>query len=392
MTKLNPKLTIPSNLQISSQSSSALDYIRAFAAFLVMIGHLRALFFVPYSEVKHSNIFIKFAYFMTGFGHQAVIVFFVLSGFFISSSIFRMYQRNRWSWKDYLAQRLVRLWIVLIPALVLTYLWDSSGIYFFGKSVYLGLPYDEAIMNYSVIARLNLQTFLGNVFFLQGIITSTFGSNGPLWSLSYEFWYYIAFPCALTLLLSPSKKVKVANALILLGLGIFVGQAIALSFGIWMLGVAVIFLPFLWHNHKPVKSYVAWLATVPLLVALVLSVSSKQHDFSWATAVTFALLMYLIFRVTNEVRDKDKLSLSMKSSKYAAGFSYSLYLLHLPPLVFLHSYVHSLSSFKWQPTAQNSMIAILIIFWIIFYCWLISLLTEARTTALRGFIKRNYNV
>ena len=139
MTKLSPKLVIPSNLQISSQSSSALDYIRAFAAFLVMIGHLRALFFVPYAEVKHSNVLIKFAYFLTGFGHQAVIVFFVLSGFFISSSIFRMYQQNRWSWKDYLAQRLVRLWIVLIPALVLTTIWDWSGIHFFGQIGIFGI-------------------------------------------------------------------------------------------------------------------------------------------------------------------------------------------------------------------------------------------------------------
>ena len=154
----------------------------------------------------------------------------------------------------------------------------------------------------------------------------------------------------------------------------------------------MIFLPFLWHNHKPVKSYVAWLATVPLLIALVLSVSSKQADFSWATGLAFAGLMYLIFRVTNEVKDKENLSLSMRSSKHLAGFSYSLYLLHLPPLVFLHAYTHSLSSIKWQPNIHNFLIVTFIIFWVIFYAWLISLVTESKTNVLRRYMKRKYNV
>ena len=36
-----------------------------------------------------------------------------------------------------------------------------------------------------------------NAFFLQTIVGPTFGSNGPLWSLAYEWWYYVLFPLAL---------------------------------------------------------------------------------------------------------------------------------------------------------------------------------------------------
>lgn len=392
MSKLNPRLVIPSNLKLSLQASATLDFVRGIAAFFVMIGHLRALFFVPYAEVEHSNFLVKIVYLLTGFGYQAVVVFFVLSGFFISSSIFKMHSQGRWSWPTYLTQRLVRLWVVLIPALLLTAFWDSLGIHFFGKSVYLGLPYDKAILGFSTIARLNIQTFLSNAFFLQGIATPTFGSNGPLWSLSYEFWYYIAFPCALNMFLSPSKKAKIFYGVVILALGIFVGKSITLSFAIWLLGVVVIFLPYLWYNHKPIKSYVIGVAIVPFAAALILSVSKNGDNFSWPIALSFAGLMYLLFRLTYKEMEQDNLSMVVKFSKSIAGFSYSLYLFHLPLLVFLHAYSHSLSSSKWQPTGQNLTTGVFIAFFAVLYAWMISLLTEAKTPLVRNFIKRKYKI
>ena len=58
-------------------------------------------------------------YVLTGAGHQAVIIFFVLSGYLISGSIYRMISACRWSWRKYLTHRLVQLWIVPFPALLL---------------------------------------------------------------------------------------------------------------------------------------------------------------------------------------------------------------------------------------------------------------------------------
>ncbi len=390
MSSLNPRLTIPANLKLSSQASFTLDFVRGIAAFFVMIGHLRALFFVPYGEVETPNILAKIIYFLTGFGYQAVVVFFVLSGFFIASSVFRMYSQGRWSWPTYLVQRLVRLWVVLIPALILTALWDFSGIHFFGNSVYSGLPSDKYILGFSTIERLDIPTFLSNVFFLQGIVTPTFGSNGPLWSLSYEFWYYIAFPCALSLLLAPSRKVKLFYGIAILALGFFVGKTIALSFGIWLLGVAVIFLPYLWDKQKPVRPYVIAMALIPFAATLAWSVFKNGRDFSWPIALTFVVLMYLLFRLVG--KEQENPSVAARFSQSIAGFSYSLYLLHLPPLVFLHAYSHTLSPSKWQPSAQNLWMGLFIGFFVVLYAWAISLLTEANTPWVRNFIKRKYKI
>jgi len=73
-------------------------------------------------------------YFLTGFGHQAVIVFFVLSGFLISSSVFKAGAEGKWSWVDYGINRAARLYVVLIPGLLFGLLWDYLGSHYFALS------------------------------------------------------------------------------------------------------------------------------------------------------------------------------------------------------------------------------------------------------------------
>src|SRR5688572_27624552 len=106
------------------------DLLRGIAAIIVVIGHLRALIFEEFSEIK-GNMLSSFFYFITGFGHQAVIVFFVLSGFFIIRSIHESVDRGKWKVKEYAINRMTRLWIVLLPALLLTLLWDRLGLAYF---------------------------------------------------------------------------------------------------------------------------------------------------------------------------------------------------------------------------------------------------------------------
>jgi hypothetical protein len=50
-------------------------------------------------------------------------------------------------------------------------------------NIYVSGPYDPT--THSLIA------FLGNFAFLQTICVPIFGTNGPMWSLANEFWYYI---------------------------------------------------------------------------------------------------------------------------------------------------------------------------------------------------------
>src|SRR5947207_2354160 len=66
-----------------SNASIHLDAARGIAALAVFLGHLRALFFVDFEELRHQGTLTKAIYLVTGFGHAAVIVFFILSGYLI---------------------------------------------------------------------------------------------------------------------------------------------------------------------------------------------------------------------------------------------------------------------------------------------------------------------
>ena len=154
---------------------------------------------------------LKTLYFLTGFGHQAVMVFFVLSGFLISSSILRSLSAGTWSWSGYAISRATRLYVVLIPGLLFGLLWDvlgkslfaSTGLYTQPLGSFGGLVVQDA---------LTAGNFFGTLFFLQTIVCSSFGSNGPLWSIANEFWYYVLFPLGLLAGYSWLKKSFVAAA------------------------------------------------------------------------------------------------------------------------------------------------------------------------------------
>jgi peptidoglycan/LPS O-acetylase OafA/YrhL len=53
-----------------------LDFLRATAALLVVFAHSRAYYFLYISFDDEPNVFLKLFYFVTGLGHEAVVIFF----------------------------------------------------------------------------------------------------------------------------------------------------------------------------------------------------------------------------------------------------------------------------------------------------------------------------
>jgi peptidoglycan/LPS O-acetylase OafA/YrhL len=403
---MRKSISFPGPLVIPPAASCTLDLMRALAAVVVMLSHLRPLFFVDYALVERKSPLIQAFYLLTGLGHEAVVIFFVLSGLLVGMSVLRMHARGGWSWSDYLLQRLSRLWVVLVPALLLTFFWDWNGIRLFGAdSVYVGLPSDKFILGFNTLERLNFTTFLANIFFLQGTFGPTFGTNGPLWSLAYEFWYYLAFPCLIRCWAAPSRSSKVVHALLLLLMGIFLSHEILLYFPLWLMGVSVLFLPGLWANYRSASPLWAWGCSGFLFFSLLASAATNKELFNYITGLACAGLIYFVFRLpqsnpaiqadlnaaTREAADRKDLAKSRPSfAKRVADFSYSLYVLHLPPLVFLHGWLWDRGLPKWQPTLAFMAQGLLIAVAVVFYAYSVSLLTEAHTDKVRRWIKSKW--
>ncbi|WP_180955109.1 acyltransferase family protein [Peribacillus deserti] len=354
-------MSVISSVQNESKASVILDYLRFFSALVVFWYHFGIQ--LP--------------------GYQAVMIFFVLSGYFISSTVLKSISRNKWSWGQYLLKRLTRLWVVLIPCLVLTFFWAKIQLGAFGESSLI-------FVNRNINDFLDFKTFLGNVFFLQGIEFETYGLNGPLWSLNYEFWYYVLFPCLLLMIYSNRTITKIIYFMIFLAISFFIGQRIMLYFLIWLLGAVIPLIKPLAIESKKSKilifSFTIILAFTSLyLVYYLLGINNptfqgtgKQFVADLSVGASFALLLFVVVSFfNNNDGSKNKIS---SLGKELAGFSYTLYLTHYPLVYFYSAWRTSIWSFEG---IALTLIKPLIVIAILLYAWLIGSLTEKHTEKIR---------
>jgi peptidoglycan/LPS O-acetylase OafA/YrhL len=135
---------------------NAVEGLRGLAALWVCHSHI----ILPLDPNYHpASIFEHFTV-----GREAVQIFFVLSGYVIGLTCKNTFSKNNAI--SYLLKRLIRLFPMYLLSIIISYV--------------LIYPKDT------------WQVVLGNVFFLQNLIVPTV-SNGALWSLNFEFVYYLVF-------------------------------------------------------------------------------------------------------------------------------------------------------------------------------------------------------
>ncbi len=365
--------------------SAHLDLMRGIAAWAVMWGHVRGNFFVDFQELQHPNLFLKAVYFVTGFGHQAVMVFFVLSGFLISSSVFNGLATGNWSWRDYSINRVSRLYAVLIPGLLLGFVWDKSGSSLFAST---GL-YTHPLQDFGALIAQKQMTagaFAGNLFFLQTILCPVFGSNGPLWSLANEFWYYVLFPVGLLALIGWRRGVLRRAVPLTIAAGVvaaFLGREILIGFVIWIAG-CVLLMVYSKSRAFPKR----WVAPYILITSIILISclvatrlgKSRMLGADPPVGLAFALFLFGILQIDFQMRSHAYANLA----RFFAGFSYSLYVLHFPAVLFLRAW---LAPYRWRPDFPHFVFFIAIGAGVLMFAWSVSLLTENKTSALRRWMK-----
>ncbi len=388
----------------TTSASVHLDALRGAAALLVFTNHTRALYFaspLPHQAVALQPAVQAAAETSAGEGggtiriaSAAVIVFFVLSGYLVGGSVLRSLRSDRWSWTSYLTKRLVRLFIVLVPALLLGAILDRVGMRMFGPgSIYTAPPGLHLTVSADLPQRLRPLVLLGNLAFLQNILVPVQGTNVSLWSLANEFWYYLAFPLAACALFPQfSKAIRVISFVVACGVLWFVGPAIALLFPIWLMGALVSVAPA--KLGKSTARVFSWMALGALLLSIggVRLLDMEAVKAEYVIGVFTSLLLYGIIAQNWTWQEVSRNGAASTASyrgvaRFFSNISYSLYLFHLPLAVFLCGLVDS----PWRSLGRGPKTLAwfgcsdLLILGLVYLLWWAF---ESRTDALRSKLFR----
>lgn len=362
-----------------------LDFLRAVAALMVVIGHARTLVFYGFQELVDDGFQVglvaKAMYFVTGFGHQAVLAFFVLSGFLVGGKAFADLIEGKFSWRKYTLRRLSRLWIVLLPALLATAAFDYAGMWIGGGAGYDGtyhtlynvLPSEESPISMSWL------TLLGNIGFVQTIFVPTFGTNGPLWSLANEFWYYVIFPLAGWIILAKQKiPAKILALLALLAILVILPLQILTLGLLWVMGAAASLIAFhskicSWFTSLPIRILGLGSVVLILLASKVVNGTAGDLFIGGALAVILPVLALMPSPGRWFVR----------LSRAGSEISYTLYLTHLPLLVFLT--LSFLAPIRFSPGIAGYLVFFAFVVVSVLWAAIMWLLFERHTNRLYAF-------
>ncbi len=329
-----------------------LDLIRGLAALTVFLGHARVILISSIvvaagrADMAHKSVALGEAENRTGFGHVAVIVFFVLSGYLVGGGAVRALRNNRWSASNYAIARLSRLWTVLIPVLLLGYILDHAGVALAVPGSLYSAPSGQRMVFPDLLDAMKFQNLIANLFFLQSIVARPFGTNSPLWTLSYEFWFYVAFPFLL-FALHPSTSLvrRLLCGVMLAAIASFVGSQICIYFLLWLLGVIVEIVPKRLQSKHARPAAIAGSLIFVLVLLLLIKSDLPLLAADAIESICFALLCYPIVHLQQPARP----GIVATAAGGLSAMSYTLYLAHAPILVF----VSSLLMPVWRPWTVN---------------------------------------
>jgi peptidoglycan/LPS O-acetylase OafA/YrhL len=359
-------------------TSCFIDASRWIAACLVVISHLRSVAFANYDTVSSHALPVIALYFLCSLGHAAVIVFFVISGYLVGGRTLMRALRAPVSLIEFASHRIARIYVVLAPALLIGYAFDWIGLHFIDRSgLYTNqAPWHIWSLGYDVSSRLTLWSLMGNLFMMQTIAVEPLGSNGALWSLANEWWYYVVFGLGL-ILLSPRSLPTRCTALVL-GVCLLVLLPVGLSlwFLVWAVGVVAAFIDERWQGIAP-----------PVALGMLAAVCVCVHPTTYSGPLSIVPDLALAAAYSLALLSAKRLPLRLchPIHRWLASFSYSTYLIHFPAMLLALAAMNRVfhRGIAEQPSLPSVAAAGGMVMLIYGLAWGFSRLTEARTEQCR---------
>jgi len=350
-----------------------LDLFRFIAAFMVLLSHSRGDFFGDYGSlpVNQQGLFTMMFFSFSRLGHEAVLIFFVLSGYLVGGRAIERIKNGTFDVRSYSIDRCVRIFLPLISAILL----------YICVCAILGSP-------------INWITCIGNLFSFQGIFVESL--VGPFWSLSYEVWFYIIMGSMAMMLSSVQKKNRKNKIISFVVFAICIlvfTQLKPIYLFIWIMGAFAYTI-----NPKKNSIFICWSSLLLMFVSLaILQMTTKS--------VSVKTSLYLIFRrdvievifslfccffvqqiVLMKPVHKWSIALDNIGIKLAV-FSYTLYLVHRIIFLILFKYFFTKSCQLF--TIESILLYFLFLFIVLIISYTIYFFFERNTSIVKKYIKTN---
>jgi peptidoglycan/LPS O-acetylase OafA/YrhL len=318
-------------------TSLYLDALRILAALAVFFSHITR------ESLSANNPVILF---LGQFGQEGVALFFVISGIVIAF----VASEKEGDFRSFIVARLGRLWSVMVPALILTVVLDTTG-----RAIAPEMYASSVIQPWGWNLN-SLWNFFAPLLFLNKIAFASAepGTNGPFWSLCFEFWYYIMFGIAFYLRGAARLVLLVASAAIagprilelfpIWGFGLFIYfflkrfSSTWLRIGIsgWALTSIAVFT-FMLTKFK-IGAFVV--AMFPILNLSSIDIANWISHFAVGFVCAFNIAVYDSSGGLAILRTK----VAERSIRFLAARSFSLYLYQAPCIFFFGAVTYGMSS------------------------------------------------
>ena len=301
----------------NAMQSLLISALRGLAALQVAAAHLRAELYPGLRTLEDPSLAYIGLAFITGFAHQAVVVFFLISGWLVGGSLMNRMGKPQ-ALAHYAIDRFTRLWTVLLPTLLLS----------LGVGLVIGAAAPGPI-DFNPGNEFSAAALAGNLLGLQTVTVPEFGGNYPLWSLAHETWYYIQFPLLLLVIAGGGVLRRAAAAALILLLATL-RDMISLYFTVWLLGAA-----FSRIRIDCGKAFQALLLAVTLALFVYYRLRGSNDDLVPASFVQDIIcsIPFLLLLASFQQPVDTAAPAYVRTNRVAvffSEFSFSLYVVHVP--------------------------------------------------------------
>lgn len=342
-----------------------LTHLRWLAAALVAVSHFR------------SNLMQDFAgggfvergfYFLTGFGHAGVVVFFVLSGFLVGQKVRHMAGQAEPDLHRYFVDRFARIFTVAWPAVSFACLAFAAVVMLRPDAPFVTGPGWSLAMQAPLAGDLDPLRWLAAATMLNGLTAATPVMDGPLWSLAYEWTYYVAAGAGVALWRRRWHwSIPYAAALLVL----------AAAFEPWLLVGGLVWLLGMSAGAVADRGWLRGRASLLLIAVLTAGALvwwrwRGLHDLLLAVPIA-ALVAHTAWQ---------RWTAGGKAAERLAAYSYTFYATHFPISVLFMVPLAARLPFGWAGVGYMSAAFLVSVL----FAWLLGQVTERHTGVVRRWL------